>query len=73
MSKTLLIIGGGILSGASVVAFALTSLWVGSFALAMVLMFVIGVFNTMQNTALQASMQFWCRTTSGGGSWASMG
>ena len=57
VSKTLLIIGGGILSGASVVAFALTSLWVGSFALAMVLMFVIGVFNTMQNTALQASMQ----------------
>ena len=38
-------------------AFAVTSLWVGSFALALVLMFVAGVFNTMQNTALQASMQ----------------
>jgi MFS family permease len=56
-SKTLLIIGGGVLSGVSVVAFALTSLWVGSFALAMILMFIMGVFNTMQNTALQASMQ----------------
>jgi MFS family permease len=56
-SKTLLIIGGGVMSGVSVVAFALTSLWVGSFALAMILMFIMGVFNTMQNTALQASMQ----------------
>ena len=56
-SKTLLIIGGGIMSGVSVAAFALTSVWVGSFALALVLMFVMGVFNTMQNTVLQASMQ----------------
>ena len=56
-SKTWLIIGGGILSGLSVGAFALTSVWVGSFILALVLMFVVGVFNTMQNTALQASMQ----------------
>ncbi len=56
-SKTLLIIGGGIMSGVSVAAFGLTSVWVGSFALALVLMFVMGVFNTMQNTALQASMQ----------------
>ena len=56
-SKTLLIIGGGIMSGLSVIAFALTSEWVGSFILAMALMFVVGVFNTMQNTALQASMQ----------------
>ena len=57
VSKTLLIIGGGIMSGVSVAAFAVTSLWVGSFPLALALMFVTGVFNTMQNTALQASMQ----------------
>jgi MFS family permease len=57
VSKTLLIIGGGILSGLSVGAFALTSVWVGSFILALALMFVLGVFNTMQNTALQASIQ----------------
>ena len=57
VSKTFLIIGGGILSGLSVAAFALTSVWVGSFVLALALMFVLGVFNTMQNTALQASIQ----------------
>ena len=57
VSKTFLIIGGGILSGLSVAAFALTSVWVGSFGLALALMFVLGVFNTMQNTSLQASIQ----------------
>jgi len=56
-SRSLLIIGGGMMSGISVVAFALTSVWIGSFILALALMFFVGVFNTMQNTALQASMQ----------------
>ena len=45
------------MSGVSVAAFALTSLWVGSFTLALALMFVVGVFNAMRNTALQASVQ----------------
>ena len=53
----LLIIGGAVMSGVSVAAFALTSLWVGSFTLALALMFVVGVFNAMRNTALQASVQ----------------
>ena len=57
VSRSLLIIGGGMMSGISVVAFALTSVWIGSFFLALALMFLVGVFNTMQNTALQASMQ----------------
>ena len=57
VSRSLLIIGGGMMSGISVVAFALTSIWIGSFVLALALMFLVGVFNTMQNTALQASMQ----------------
>ena len=57
VSRSLLIIGGGMMSGLSVVAFALTSVWIGSFVLALTLMFLVGVFNTMQNTALQASMQ----------------
>ncbi len=57
VSRTLLIIGGGVMSGVSVAAFALTSIWVGNFALALALMFVVGVFNTMQNTVLQASVQ----------------
>lgn len=56
-SRSLLIIGGGVMSGISVVAFALTSVWIGSFILALALMFFVGVFNTMQNTALQASLQ----------------
>ena len=45
------------MSGISVVTFALASVWIGSFFLALTLMFLVGVFNTMQNTALQASMQ----------------
>ena len=57
VSRSLLIIGGGIMSGISVVTFALASVWIGSFFLALTLMFLVGVFNTMQNTALQASMQ----------------
>jgi MFS family permease len=57
VSRSLLIIVGGMMSGISVVAFALTSVWIGSFFLALALMFLVGVFNTMQNTALQASMQ----------------
>lgn len=56
-SRSLLIIGGGMMSGISVVAFALTSVWIGSFVLALALMFFVGVFSTMQNTALQASLQ----------------
>ena len=56
-SRSLLIIGGGMMSGITVVAFALTSVWIGSFILAMALMFILGIFNTMQNTALQASLQ----------------
>ena len=42
---------------ASVEAFGLTSVWIGSFILALALMFILGIFNTMQNTALQASLQ----------------
>ena len=56
-SRSLLIIGGGMMSGITVVAFGLTSVWVGSFILALALMFILGIFNTMQNTALQASLQ----------------
>ena len=45
------------MSGFSVAAFALTSWLVGSFGLALVLMFVIGVFTSLSNTSLQSSMQ----------------
>lgn len=56
-SKRLLIIGGSVMSGISVGAFALTSQLVGSFALALTLMAATGVFNTLANTALQSSLQ----------------
>jgi sugar phosphate permease len=56
-SKRLLIIGGSIMSGISVGAFALTSQLAGSFALALVLMAATGVFNTLANTASQSTLQ----------------
>ena len=56
-SRGLLIIGGSMMAGLSVAAFALTSWLAGSFGLALALMFVIGVFSSMSNTSLQSSMQ----------------
>ena len=56
-SRGLLIIGGSLMTGLSVAAFALTSWIVGSFGLALALMFVIGVFTSLSNTSLQSSMQ----------------
>lgn len=55
--RGILIIGGSLMSGLSVAAFALTSWYIGSFALAMALMFIIGVFSSMSNTSLQSAMQ----------------
>ena len=52
-----LIIVGCIMSGLSLAAFALTSEYVGSFALAMVMMFVLGVFTTGFTTGTQTSLQ----------------
>ena len=45
------------MSGVSLAAFALTSEYVGSFALAMVLMVVLGVFTTGFTTGTQSSLQ----------------
>ena len=56
-SRGILIIVGSLMSGLSVAAFALTSWLIGSFALAMALMFIIGVFTSMSNTSLQSAMQ----------------
>ena len=53
----LLIIGGGIMSGLAVVAFGVTSELIGYFWLAMLLMFAIGVFNTMFQTSSQTALQ----------------
>ena len=53
----LLIIGGGIMSGVTVAAFGVTSEYPGYFWLAMVIMFAVGVFNTMFNTSSQTTLQ----------------
>ena len=52
-----LIMVGCVMSGVSLAAFALTSEYVGSFALAMVLMVVLGVFTTGFTTSTQTSLQ----------------
>jgi MFS family permease len=56
-SKGWFIIGGGIMSGLSVAALGLTSAFVGSFTLALVIMFVIGMCNTTYAISIQSSLQ----------------
>lgn len=56
-NKGMLIIVTGAMSGLSVAAFALTAQWFQSFPLAMVLIVVVGVFNTGFTTLTQSSLQ----------------
>jgi MFS family permease len=56
-SRGWLIIGGGVMSGLSIAALGLTSAFVGSFALALAIMFVIGICNTTYITSIQSSLQ----------------
>jgi hypothetical protein len=56
-SKGWLIIGGGVMSGLSIAALGLTSAFVGSFKLALVIMFVIGICNTTYAISIQSSLQ----------------
>ena len=51
------IIGGAVLFGLTVAAFALTAEHVGSLYLAMTLMFFIGVFNSAYMISIQSSLQ----------------
>jgi MFS family permease len=51
------IIAGGVMSGLSVAALGLTSAFVGSFELALSLMFLIGVCNITYTTSIQSSLQ----------------
>lgn len=55
--KGLLIIGGAVTFGISLIAFALTSEYVGSYTLALVLMFAMGLFNSAYNISVQSSLQ----------------
>ncbi len=56
-AKGMLIIGGGIMSGLMVATFAITAGIFRSVPLAMTLMVVLSVFNTLANTASQSSLQ----------------
>src|SRR5262245_3116354 len=56
-SKGWLIIGGGVMSGLSITALGLTSAFVGSFRLALVIMFIIGMCNTTYAISIQSSLQ----------------
>ena len=55
--KGLLVIGGGFAFGISIVAFALTSRFVGSFALALALMFVMGIASSSYMITIMSSLQ----------------
>ena len=55
--KGLLLIGGAVLFGLSVAAFALTSQFVGYYSLALALMFVVGVSNSIYMISIQTSLQ----------------
>jgi MFS family permease len=56
-SRGWFIIGGGILSGLAVAALGLTAAFVGSYTLALAIMFVIGICNTTYATSIQSSLQ----------------
>jgi MFS family permease len=51
------IIGGAVLFGLAVAAFALTSEYVGSLKLAMALMFIMGICNSVYMISIQSSLQ----------------
>jgi hypothetical protein len=51
------IIGGGVMSGLSVATLGLTSAFVGSFELALAIMFVIGICNITYTASIQSSLQ----------------
>jgi MFS family permease len=56
-SRGWLIIGGCIMSGLAVATLGLTAAFVGSFALALAIMFVIGICNTTYTVSIHSSLQ----------------
>lgn len=55
--KGLLLIGGAVMFGLSVAAFALTSKYVGSYALALFLMFAMGISSSSYMISIMSSLQ----------------
>lgn len=52
-----LIITGAVLFGASLIAFGLTSKYIGSFELALAMLFFIGIFTSLVNISIQSALQ----------------
>ncbi len=55
--KGLLLIGGAVMFGLSVAAFALTAEYIGSYSLAIAIMVLLGVFNSTYMISVQSSLQ----------------
>jgi MFS family permease len=55
--KSLLLLGGGTMTGLSVAGFALTSQYIGSYLLAGIFMFLIGIFTSMYMISIMNSLQ----------------
>ncbi len=55
--KGLLLIGGAVMFGIGVAAFALTSEYIGSYPLALALMFFMGIFNSIYMISVMSTLQ----------------
>ena len=55
--KGLLLIGGAVMFGTSVAAFALTAKYLGSYPLAIGIIFLMGVFNSIYMISIQSTLQ----------------
>jgi len=55
--RGLFIIGGATLFGMSLIAFGITSRFVGSYQLALVILLLLGVFTSIVNISIQSSLQ----------------
>jgi len=55
--RGLLIIGGAVMFGLTLAAFAATTQYIGLFSLAMTLMFFMGIFNSAYSISIQSSLQ----------------
>jgi MFS family permease len=55
--RGLILIGGAVMTGLSIAAFALTSEWFGSMPLALVLLFIFGISTSSYMISIQSSLQ----------------
>ncbi|MCH7714191.1 MAG: MFS transporter [Chloroflexi bacterium] len=56
-SKGVLVIGGALLFGISLIAFGLTSRYIGSYQLALAILFFVGISTSVVNISIQSALQ----------------